>query len=196
MPWTASDDQETSPMRFALAEKLFKSRQIPMFGPVDDEVAARVIAQLLALEAADPEAPITLVINSPGGSVTAGFAIYDVMRFVAPEVRALCTGLAASIATVVLMGAPKEWRLATPGTRLLIHQPLIPGVVRGAASDLEITAREMMKERDRINNLLATETGQELSRIEKDTNRDYWLTASEAVEYGLLSRVVASRSEM
>jgi ATP-dependent Clp protease protease subunit len=179
-----------------VAQRLFKSRQVPVFGAVDDELAQKVVGQLLALEQDDPDAPITMLLNSPGGSVTDGFAIYDTMRFIKPEVRVVCVGLAASIATVILMAAPKAWRLATPNTKLLIHQVYIPGVVRGQATDLQITAKDLMLTRDRINEMLAAETGQALARIEKDTNRDYWMTAQEAKEYGLISRVVADRSEL
>lgn len=176
--------------------RLFKSRQIRVFGPVDSKLAARVIGELLALEQDDPEAPITMIINSPGGSVSDGFAIYDTMKFIGPEVRVLCVGLAASIATVILLGAPKEHRTATPNTKLLIHQVYIPGAVRGQATDLEITARDLVQTRDKINQLLAEETGQELARIEKDTNRDYWMTADEAVSYGLIARTVSTRSDL
>ncbi len=179
-----------------IGEKLFKSRQIQLTGQVDEKLARGVISALLALEADDAEAPITLIVNSPGGSVTAGFAIYDVMRFIAPPVRVVCAGLAASIATVVLMGAEKQDRMALPNTRLLIHQPMIPMTVYGPASDLEITANELLKTRERINKLLAEETGQPFERIEQDTQRDYWLTADEAVEYGLIARVVRTRAEL
>lgn len=179
-----------------VAQRLFKSRQIPVFGAVDDKLAARVCGQMLALEQDDPEAPITMLLNSPGGSVTDGFAIYDTMRFIQPEVRVVCMGLAASIATVILLGAPKAWRLATPNTKLLIHQVYIPGVVRGQATDLEITAKDLMQTRNHINGLLAAETGQSLERVERDTNRDYWMTAEEAVEYGLIARTIANRSEL
>lgn len=176
--------------------RLFKSRQVRVFGPVDSKLAARVIGELLALEQDDPEAPITMIINSPGGSVSDGFAIYDTMHFIQPEVRVVCVGLAASIATVILLGAPKQHRVATPNTKLLIHQVYIPGAVRGQATDLEITARDLVQTRDKINQLLADETGQELSRVEKDTNRDYWMTAEEAVKYGLIARTVSSRSDL
>ncbi|MEY3014302.1 MAG: hypothetical protein RIT45_3037 [Pseudomonadota bacterium] len=179
-----------------LGERLFKSRQIQLFGPVNDKLAERVIAQLLALEAADPDAPITMLVNSPGGSVTSGFAIYDVMRFITPQVRVVCTGLCASIATIILLGADKQDRVALPHTRLLIHQPLIPATVYGPASDLEITANELLKTRARINRLLADETGQPLDRIERDTQRDYWMLVDDAIEYGLLARVVRSRAEL
>ena len=179
-----------------LGERLFKSRQIQLFGPVNDKLAERVIAQLLALEAADPDAPITMLVNSPGGSVTSGFAIYDVMRFITPQVRVVCTGLCASIATIILLGADKQDRVALPHTRLLIHQPLIPATVYGPASDLEITANELLKTRARINRLLADETGQPLDRIERDTQRDYWMLVDDAIAYGLLARVVRSRAEL
>lgn len=175
---------------------LFESRQVPLFGAIDDKMSAKVIAQLLALEQEDAEAPITLLINSPGGSVTDGFAIYDMMRFIGPEVRAVCVGLAASAATIVLLGAPKEHRLTTPNAKFLIHQVFLPGVVRGQASDLEITARDLIRTKERINQLYVEETGQPLERIEEDTNRDYWMTADEAVEYGLVARMVASRAEL
>ena len=157
---------------------------------------SRVISALLALEADDAEAPITIIVNSPGGSVTAGFAIYDTIRFIQPRVRIVCAGLAASIATVILLGADKEDRLSMPNTRLLIHQPMIPMTVYGPASDLEITANELLKTRSRINELLAAETGQPIERVERDTLRDYWLTADEAVEYGLISRIVERRADL
>ncbi len=179
-----------------VGDRLFKSRQIQLFGKVDDKLAERVIAQLLALEADDATTPITMLINSPGGSVTAGFAIYDVMRFVQPPIRVVCTGLCASIATVILIAADRKDRLALPNTRLLIHQPLVPMTVYGPASDLEITANELLKTRDRLNRLLAAETGQPLERIERDTQRDYWLLADEAISYGLIDRVITRRSEI
>jgi ATP-dependent Clp protease, protease subunit len=193
------DSEKKAPEKDAfspVAKRLFDSRQLSVFGAIDQEHAHKICATLLALEQADPEAPITMLLNSPGGSVSDGFAIYDMMRFIQPEVRVVCTGLAASIATVILMGAPKEHRTATPNTKLLIHQVYLPGVVRGQASDLEITAKDLLLTRKRINDLLAEETGQKLERIEKDTNRDYWMTADEAVEYGLLSRVVTKRSDL
>lgn len=186
-------DQGPIPM---VAERLFKSRQLQLTGPVDDKIARAMVAALLALEAEDAEAPITMFVNSPGGSVSAGFAIYDTMRFITPEVRVVCTGLAASIATVILLGAPKASRLAMPNTRLLIHQPMIPSTVYGPASDLEITANELIKTRQRINQMLAAETGQPIERVEADTQRDYWMTADEAVAYGLIARVVQNRADL
>ena len=179
-----------------ITSRLLKSRQIMLYGAVDHELAAKITAQLLALEADDPEAPITILMNSPGGSVTDGFAIFDAIKFVRPEVRIVCTGIAASIATVILLAASKENRVALPNTKLLIHQVYLPGIVRGQASDLEITAKDLLATRDRINQLYAEETGQPIERIAKDTNRDYWMTATEAVDYGLLSRIVKDRSDL
>ena len=199
VPTAEQDDDEDrkGPSRGpAVGERLFKSRQLQVDGVVDTKLATRIVGALLALEQEDGEAPITMFVNSPGGSVTDGFAIYDTMRFITPEVRVVCTGIAASIATVILLGAPKEQRLAMPHCKLLIHQPMIPGVVRGPASDLEITAKDLLQTRARINQLLADETGQPLDRIERDTNRDYWMTADDAVEYGLISRVVRTRAEL
>ncbi len=191
-----TESDKTEKMKTPIGRYLFESRQIPLFGAIDNELATKVISQLLALEADDPEAPITMLVNSPGGSVTDGFAIYDMMRFIQPEVRVVVTGLAASAATVVLLGAPKEHRVATPFSKLLIHQVYLPGVVRGQATDLEITARDLMRTRDRINKLYQQETGQPLERIEKDTNRDYWMDAPEAVEYGLIARIVEGRGDL
>jgi len=177
-------------------ERLIKARVITISQAIDDKVATRVITELLMLEADDADKPITVFVNSPGGSVTSGFAIYDMMRFVTPPVRVVCAGLCASIAVVILMGADKANRLALPNTRLLIHQPLIGGTVYGPASDLEITANELLKTRAKINALLAAETGQPLPRLEGDTQRDYWLTAEEAVEYGLIDRIVTRRADL
>lgn len=179
-----------------LVDKLLETRTIRLFGTVTQKLAHRLIGELFLLEADDAEKPITVLQNSPGGSVADGFAIYDAMRFVRPPVRVVCVGLTASIATITLLGAEKEDRLTLPNTRFLIHQPLIPGNVFGPASDLEITAQEILKSRDKINHLLAEATGQPLSRIEQDTQRDYWMDAPTAVGYGLVSRIVTSRSEL
>jgi ATP-dependent Clp protease protease subunit len=179
-----------------LLQRLLGSRTVLLCGEVNDRSARELMSHLLVLENEDAAKPITLVINSGGGSVSAGFAIYDTMRFIQPEVRVLCAGLTASIATVILMGAPKGKRFSLPNTKLLIHQPLIPMEVYGPASDLEITAREILETRERINHLLATECGQPLDKVAHDTERDYWMTAPEAVTYGLIDRIVASRAEI
>jgi len=175
---------------------LLEGRTVLIQGGVDGKLAGRIIRQLLTLEQEDPEAPIQVVLNSPGGSVTEGFAIYDVMRFVRCPIRILCAGLTASIATVILLAAEKKDRLTLPSARFLIHQPLIMGQVIGPASDLEITANEIIKTRAYVNKLLADETGQTLEKVTQDTQRDYWMSAGEAVEYGLVARVVSSRADL
>jgi ATP-dependent Clp protease protease subunit len=179
-----------------LLQRLLGSRTVLLCGEVNDRSSRELVSHLLVLENEDPEKPITLVVNSGGGSVSAGFAIYDTMRFIQPEVRVLCAGLTASIATVILLGAPKGRRYSLPNTKLLIHQPLIPMEVYGPASDLEITAREILETRERINRLLADECGQPLEKVTHDTERDYWMTAPEAVTYGLIDRIVTTRAEI
>jgi ATP-dependent Clp protease protease subunit len=179
-----------------VADRLLKSRTILLSSEVSPTTARKIIEQILVLEADDPEKPITLLVNSPGGEVHSGFAIYDVIRFVRPRVRIVCVGLTASIATVILLAARKEDRLALPNARLLIHQPLFQGEVFGPASDLEITAQEILKTKRRINELIAEETGRPLEKVEKDTERDYWLSADEAEKYGLVTRVITERSEI
>jgi ATP-dependent Clp protease protease subunit len=177
-------------------KRMLKTRTILLSGEVHDRSARELIANMLVLEDDAPDQPITLVINSGGGSVSSGFAIYDTIRFIKPEVRMVCAGLTASIATIILLAAPKGKRYSLPNTKLLIHQPLIPMEVYGPASDLEITAREILETRDRINQLLAAETGQPLEKVAHDTERDYWMTAEEAVQYGLIDRIVTSRDDL
>ncbi len=192
----ADDDEGKGGPKGSPLESLKKTRTIELFGPVNGQLARRVISQLLFLESEDPTKPITILQNSPGGSVTDGFAIYDTMRFVKPEIRIVCLGLTASIATITLLGAKKENRISLPHTEFLIHQPLIPGSVYGVASDLEITAKQILKTRELINHMLARETGQPLDIVSRHTERDYWMTAEEALEYGLISRIVQSRDEI
>ncbi len=189
------DDDDNAPGRIFL-DQLKKTRTIELFGTVTNKLARKVISSLLFLESDDPDRPITIIQNSPGGSVTDGFAIYDTMRFVKPDVRVLCVGLTASIATITLLGAKKEHRLSLPHTEFLIHQPLIPGSIYGQASDLEITAREILKTRERINKMLAEETGQPLETVAGHTNRDYWMDAEEAMSYGLIAKVLQRRDEL
>jgi len=192
----AGDDDDKGSPRGAALEALKKTRTIEMFGVVNTLLARRIISQLLFLESDDADKPITILQNSPGGSVTDGFAIYDAMRFVKPELKVVCLGLTASIATITLLGAKKENRLTLPNTEFLIHQPLIGGVVQGVASDLEITARQILKTRELINVMLARETGQPIEIVSRHTERDYWMNAQEAVDYGLISRIVNTRSEI
>ncbi len=180
---------------FAL-EQLRKTRTIELFGVVNTLLAKRVISQLMFLDHDDSTKPITVIQNSPGGSVTDGFAIYDAMRYVKPEIRVVCVGLTASIATITLLGAKKENRVSLPNTEFLIHQPLISGNVYGVAADLEITARQILKTRALINDMLAKETGQPLEIVSRHTERDYWMSADEAREYGLIAKIVTSRDEL
>ena len=179
-----------------LLEVMLRNRTIQLFGPVDSKLTRKVIWALTVLDADDPNKPITVIQNSPGGSVSDGLAIYDTMRFIKSPVRIVCVGMTASIATITLLGADKEDRLSLPNTRFLIHQPLIPGNIFGPASDLEITAQEIIKTRDKINRMLSEATGQPLERVAKDTQRDYWMDAPTAVEYGLISRIVTSATEI
>jgi ATP-dependent Clp protease protease subunit len=177
-----------------LEDRLLRSRTVALFEPITPRSARRVVTSLLVLEAENGSAPVTLLVNSPGGSVDDGFAIYDAMRFVRCPVRVVCVGLAASAANIVLLGAPKGSRFALPNTRILLHQPSTGA--SGQASDIAITAREILKTRARLNELLALETGQKLDRLEEDTNRDFWLSAEEARKYGLVDRVIEKRGEL
>ena len=179
-----------------VSERLLKSRTVLLSSEVSPATARKVIEELLVLEADDPDKPITLLVNSPGGEVHSGFAVYDVIRFIRPQVRIVCVGLTASIATIILLAAKKEDRLALPNARLLIHQPLFHGEVFGPASDLEITANEILKTRKHLNEMIAAETGRPLEQVEHDTERDFWLSADEACQYGLISRVVTNRNQI
>ncbi|HET9239562.1 MAG TPA: ATP-dependent Clp protease proteolytic subunit [Oligoflexus sp.] len=176
--------------------KLLEKRIIFVSEAINSTVAKRVVSQLLALDAQESNQPIYMYLNSPGGEVNSGFAIYDTMRFLSSEVRVVCTGLTASIATVMLLGAPKKHRYSMPNTRFLIHQPLIGGNIQGQASDLEITAKEIIKTRSKINQMLAKECGQPLEKVEEDTTRDYWMNAQEALEYGLITKIVGNLKEI
>lgn len=173
-----------------LGMKLLETRSILLSGPVDDKMSKAALAQLLILDADDSEKPIRVYINSPGGSVDCGFAIYDAMRFVKSPVYTICAGLAASAATVILLGADQGKRLTLPHTRFLLHQP--SQGIQGQASDVEIGAREIVRIRTLINELFSRETGKPVDEIAKDTNRDYWMSAQEAIDYGLIDGMVDS----
>jgi ATP-dependent Clp protease protease subunit len=177
-----------------LGRSLIKARTILISDPIDHKLTNRVMAQLLYLDHDDPTKPITIFINSPGGSADDGFAIYDMIRFVRPPVRIVSAGLSASAATVIMLAAKKENRLALPNARIMIHQPSMRSF--GAAEDIKRTAEQILKLRQRINELYAAETGQPFDKVSDDTDRDYWLSAQEAVEYGLIDRVVNSYEEL
>jgi ATP-dependent Clp protease protease subunit len=177
-----------------LEERLLRTRTILISEPVSSTLTRRVVTSLLVLDAESPEKPITVVINSPGGSADDGFGILDAMRLVRAPVRTVCVGLAASAATIILLGGEKEHRYVTPSCRILIHQP--SSGISGSASDIAITAKEILKLRERIVRLLAEETGQDAERIEKDIHRDHWMSAEEARDYGLFSKVIQSIDEL
>ena len=164
-----------------------------LVGPVNDHTANLVVAQLLFLESENPEKDISLYINSPGGSVSAGLAIYDTMQFIKPDVSTLCTGLAASMGAFLLAAGAKGKRFSLPNSRIMIHQPL--GGASGQASDIEIQAREILYLRERLNNILAEKTGQNMDQIGRDTDRDNFMSAEQAVEYGMIDKVLTHRSE-
>jgi ATP-dependent Clp protease, protease subunit len=170
--------------------RLLNDRIVFLGTPVDDQVANAIIAQLLHLDSEDPEQDINVYINSPGGSVTAGLAIYDTMRFVNADVATTALGMAASISAVLLAAGTKGKRNVLPNTRVLLHQPWVQGGPGGQASDVEIQARELVRTKRRMNEILAEATGQPFEKIERDTDRDYIMGAEEAVEYGVVDRVI------
>jgi ATP-dependent Clp protease, protease subunit len=174
-------------------EKLFKARAVTIFGEINDKLARSVTEKLLAL-AGDSNDPITLYISSPGGHVESGDVVYDIIKFIEPEVRVVGTGWVASAATNIYLAADKEHRFALPNTRFLVHQP--SGGSRGSASDIKIQAEQIVKMKARINKLIADETGQPFERVAKDTDRDYWMTVDEAIEYGIVSKCIRSMSEL
>jgi ATP-dependent Clp protease protease subunit len=176
---------------YDIYSRLLRERVIFLVGPVNDHTANLVVAQLLFLESENPDKDISLYINSPGGSVSAGMAIFDTMNFIKPQVSTLCTGMAASMGAFLLAAGAKGKRFSLPNSKVMIHQPL--GGTQGQATEIEIAAREILKTRERLNQMLADATGQPLSRIEQDTERDYYLTAEEAKAYGLVDDVIAKR---
>jgi ATP-dependent Clp protease protease subunit len=175
---------------------LLENRTLTLFSGVDSTVAKDVIEALLFLDNQDSSKPITLYINSPGGEVNSGFAIYDTMRFIKSEVKVVCSGLCASIATIILIGAKKENRLSLPNSRFLIHQPLLRGGVQGQATDIQIHSEQILKTRQKINELLAKECGQSLEKVSQDTERDYWMDANESLKYGLITKIINAKTEL
>ena len=178
---------------YDIFSRLLKDSIIFIGTPIEDTVANLAIAQLLFLEAEDPDRDIVMYINSPGGSITAGFAIYDTMQFIKPDVQTYCIGQAASIAAVLLAAGAKGKRYSLPNSRILIHQPWMSGL-GGQASDIDIAAREILRMRERINTILVGHTGQSLKRIQEDTERDYIMTADQGREYGIIDEVITRRT--
>ncbi|MFC2292135.1 MAG: ATP-dependent Clp endopeptidase proteolytic subunit ClpP [Kingella oralis] len=180
---------------FDIYSRLLKERIIFLVGPVDDHTANLVVAQLLFLESENPDKDIYFYINSPGGSVTAGMSIYDTMKFIKPDVQTLCLGQAASMGAFLLSAGTKGKRFALPNSRVMIHQPLISGGLGGQASDIEIHARELLKLKEKLNQMLAEHTGKSLEQIERDTDRDNFMSAQEAADYGLIDKVITTRAD-
>lgn len=176
---------------YDIYSRLLKERVIFMVGPVNDQTANLIVAQLLFLESENPDKDISLYINSPGGSVSAGMAIYDTMQFIKSDVSTLCTGMAASMGAFLLAAGAKGKRFSLPNSRIMIHQPL--GGAQGQASDIEIQAREILYLRERLNGILAEKTGKTIEQIGKDTDRDNFMSADAAVEYGLIDKVLITR---
>lgn len=182
------EQNERGERAYDIYSRLLKDRIIFLGTPIDDNVANAIIAQLLFLESEDPDKDINVYINSPGGSVTAGLAIYDTMQLVKPDVTTICVGQAASMGAILLTAGTTGKRYALPHSRIMIHQPL--GGVQGQAADIDIQAREILRMKQRLNEILQTHTGQSLEKIEKDTDRDYFLSGEQAVEYGIIDQVV------
>ena len=176
---------------YDIYSRLLKERIIFLVGPVEDYSANLIVAQLLFLESENPTKDISLYINSPGGSVTAGMSIYDTMQFVKPDISTLCIGQAASMGAILLCGGAQKKRYALPNSRVMIHQPL--GGVQGQATDIDIQAKEILLVRKRLNGILAKNTGQTLQKIESDTERDNFMTSPEAMKYGLIDEILESR---
>jgi ATP-dependent Clp protease protease subunit len=178
---------------YDIYSRLLKERVVFMVGPVEDIMANVVVAQLLFLESENPDKDIHLYINSPGGSVSAGLSIYDTMQFVKADISTICTGQAASMGAVLLAGGKQGKRFCLPHSRIMIHQPIAG--FQGQASDIDIHAKEVLQTRDRLNAILAKHTGQPMERIEKDTDRDYFMSGDDSVKYGLIDSVLVQRGE-
>jgi ATP-dependent Clp protease protease subunit len=189
-PEEAGAKKAAAPVAMMIARKFLEQRKIFLWGAVTDETAKDITEKLLYLESVAPGKDITFYINTPGGSITAGMAVYDTMQLITSPITVVVTGMAASMGSILLSGAKKGRRLLYPHSRVLIHQPLISGRMIGPASDINIQAREMEKLRAELNQILATASGQPLERINRDTDRDFYLNASEAIEYGLADRIV------
>ena len=177
---------------YDIYSRLLKDNVIFLGQPIDDNIANLIIAQLLFLEAENPEKDISIYINSPGGSITSGLAIYDTMQYVKPDIQTICLGQAASMAALLLAAGQKGKRYALPNSRVLIHQPWLQGL-GGQATDIDIHAKDILRQRQRLNEILANHTGQPIEKITRDTDRDYILQAQEATDYGIVDQVIAKR---
>jgi ATP-dependent Clp protease protease subunit len=193
LPEKDSKDGKAAGNSGFMDEKLFKSRSITIFGEINDKIARSTTERLLAL-ASDSDDPISIYISSPGGHVESGDVVYDMIKFIKPVVRVIGTGWVASAATTIYLAAKKENRFSLPNTRYLVHQP--SGGSQGRATDIAIQAEQILAMRARLNKLIADETGQPIERVAVDTDRDYWMTAEEAIKYGIVSKIVKSISEI
>lgn len=193
VPLADDDDEDKKNQKApdAFSDRFLKTRQIILTGEINKELADSIVRQLLILDSEDSKSPIYMYIDSPGGDVDAGFAIFDMIRFVSAPVTLIGMGLIASAATLVLLAVPKDKRFGLPNSRYLIHQPL--GGMRGVATDIEIYAKDMEKIRTKLNKIISEETGMDLKQVVKDTERDYWLDSEEAVKYGLISKIVEKK---
>ena len=194
--WMQEEEEEEKEKRRGdeLAIKLLKTRTIVIADVVSKIMAQKVISQLLLLEQDDPKTEIKIFINSPGGDADAGFAIYDMIRFVTPPVKIICAGITASAAVIILLAAEKGSRHSLPNARILIHQPSTG--VHGSAADIQIEASEILKCREKINKLIANETGQSVEKVENDTKRNFWMSADEALKYGLIGKIIQTRKDI
>jgi ATP-dependent Clp protease protease subunit len=188
-------ETEKKPSGPDLTEKLLKTRTLTLFDEINSQTAKQFIQSLLIMEADDSKSPIKVLLNSPGGEVNSGFAIYDAIRFTDVDVKIICTGLCASIATIILTAVKKENRLSLPNCEFLIHQPLSSGIT-GRISDIEIASKEIVKTKEKLTSILAKETGKSLEQVKLDCDRDFWMSATAAKEYGLISKIIQSRSEI
>lgn len=188
-------DEKKEEKQDSLSEKFLKTRQIILSGEINEENTEKTIKQLLLLEA-DSDKPIYIYIDSPGGSIDSGFGIYDMIRFINAPVYTIGTGLIASMGSIILLSVPKERRFALPNSHYLIHQPLIGGVARGVATDLQIQAEEIAKSKEKLIKLISEETGKSPEQVRSDCDRDHWLTAEEALSYGLVGKIISKRSEL
>lgn len=190
---TITEERQLNVAQMDVFSRLMMDRIMFLGCQINDDVANIIQAQLLFLESVEPTKDISIYINSPGGSVSAGLGIYDTMQLISCSVSTICTGIAASMGAVLLTAGEKGKRLALPHSRVMIHQPM--GGAQGQASDIEITAREIMKTKQELYSILASHSGQTIKKIEKDSDRDYWLTSGEAVKYGLIDKIITSRKE-
>lgn len=188
------EDEKKQKVPEQFSERFLKTRQIILTGEINKELADSIVRQLLILDSEDEKSPIYMYIDSPGGDVDAGFAIFDMIRFIKAPVYLIGMGLIASAATLVLLAVDKEFRIGLPNSRYLIHQPL--GGMRGVATDIEIYAKDMEKIRAKLNKLIAEQTGTSLEQVTKDTERDFWLDSEEAVKYGLISKIITKKTDL